>query len=278
MTTDDTAAVKIAVRQAASSAKMPFWDTAIPASLAVAAAVCLVDPSKFPAIFFVFVGLCFLLRAPLMEAMTRPIAFHLSETATSTVEEFLGSEKRLDRLWTASSGAIQHAMGSGHLQQTLKNAIVDSTQDEDLENILLATVTQAIVKATKDDSMLEALTGVAKQGLLEALRDKEFMKDSVSSLVEAILEASQDSKLKDAFMIIVTESVQTALQDEQFVNMFAQVMKDVLSDGSMYRASASGLIGAITGRSSKRSIQSDSSRTAKGESFRSQSTLGSHIE
>ena len=264
MTTTEKA-VKITAASQSNKSSQLFWETAIPASLVAAAAACLVDPDKFPAIVFLFAGLGFLLRTPLMGAMTRPIACQISETATITVEELFvggGSEERLDRLWTASSGAIQHAMGSEILQQTLKNAIVDSTQDEDLENVILATVTKAIVKATKDESMLEALTSVAKEGLLEALRDKEFMKDSVSSLVEAILEASQDPKLKDTFLMIVTDSVQTALQDEDFVAMFAKVIKDVLSDGSMYRAGASGLIGAIMPkRSSNKKVSSSSSTT-----------------
>ena len=225
------------------------------------------DPQRFPAVFFLFCGLGFLVRDPLIEVLTRPMSVHISESATKMAEELLGNQERLDRIISASSSALEHAMGSGHLQKTLKNAIVDSTQDEDLENVILGTVSKAIIKATKDESMLDALTGVAKQGLLEALRDKDFMKDSVQSLVEAILEAVQDPELKAAFMVIVTESVSTALQDEQFVAIFSRVMKDVLSDGSMYRAGASGLLGAIMpGRPSSKST-TDSSRTVSSKDF-----------
>ena len=266
MTTTQSVSQAASAAAAAASVSAPpalsqMLEASIPASLAVAAAICWVDPQRFPAVFFLFCGLGFLFRDPLIEVMTRPIAVHISESATKTAEELLGNQDRFDRILSAGTEAIQHAMGSGPLRQTLKNAIVDSTQDEDLENVVLATVTKAIIKATKDESMLDALAGVAKQGLLEALRDKEFMKDSVSSLVEAILAAVKDPELKAAFMVIVTESVSTALQDEQFVAIFRRVMKDVLSDGSMYRAGASGLIEAILpGRSSTKAT-TDSGRT-----------------
>lgn len=246
-----------------------FLETFIPAALALAAAICWVDPQRFPSVFFLFCGLGFLFRDPLIEVMTKPISKHVSESATKTVEELFGNERRLDRLLSAGTDAIQHAIGSEPLRVTLKNAIVDSTQDEDLENVILSTVTKAIIKATKDEGMLNAMSGVAKHGLIEALRDKEFMKNSVSSLVEAILEAVKDPQLKAALMVIVTESVAMALQDEKFVTMFSGVMKDVLSDGSMYRAGASGLLGAIMpGRTS-----SSRSKSGGKDSYRSTSTI-----
>lgn len=228
-----------------------FWETAIPATLISAAAVCWLDPNKFPAVFFVFCGLSFVFRNPLLETLTRPVSRHLSDSATATVEQVLTNSERFDRILNALVGASQRAMESVPLRSTLKQAIVESVRDEDLHDVVLATTTSAIVKASKDDGLREALTVIAKQGVLEALRDQDFMKDIVSSLVQSIVASSQDPELKRAILVVATEAVSTALQDEKFVAVFRQVMKDCLSDGALYRAGASGLIGAFTGKQQK---------------------------
>ena len=234
-----------------STATPPFWETAIPATMISAAAICWIDPSKFPAVFFVFCGVGFLFRDPILEVLTRPISRHLSESATGTVEELLKNEKRFDRILNAGTDALQRTLESVPLRSTLKTAIVESMQDEDLHDVVLATTTNAIVKASKDDGLRKALTVIAKHGVLEALRDEDFMKDIVASLVRSIVASSQDPELKEAILVVATEAVSTALQDEKFVAIFRQVMKDCLSDGALYRAGATGLIGAFTGKSAK---------------------------
>lgn len=229
-----------------------LWEATIATTLVSAAAICWVDPNKFPAVFFVVCALGFLYRDPLMEVLTRPISRHLSESATGTVEELFRNEQRFDRILNATTDALQRAMTSVPLRATLKSAMVDSMRDEELHDAVLSTTTNAIVKASKDDGLREALTIIAKHGVLEALRDQEFMTDIVSSLVQSIVASSQDPELKQAILAVATEAVSTALQDEKFVAIFRQVMKDCLSDGTLYRAGASGLIGAFTGSSSKK--------------------------
>lgn len=229
----------------------PFWETAIPASLISAAALCWLDPTKFPSVFFVLCGLSFLLRDPLLEVLTRPVSRHLSESATSTVEGLLADDHRVDRLLAAGHRALQRTMDSAPLRSTLKGALVDSMQDVELHEAVLKTTTKAIVKASYDEGLRQALTVVAQHGVLEALRDEAFMKDIVTSLVRSIVTSSQDPELKHAILVVATEAVSTALQDEKFVAIFRQVMKDCLSDGALYRAGASGLLGAFTGKSVK---------------------------
>jgi hypothetical protein len=200
-------------------------------SLAAAAAICWVDPSKFPSVFFGICCLGFIMRDPLLEVMTRPISQHISESAAKTAEELFRDETRFDRILSAGAHGLQRTMGS------------------DLENALLQTITGAIVKSTKDESLLQALTVVAKQSMLDTLRDDAFMRDSASLIVNSILSAVRDEELKTALLAVATEAVSAALQDEKFVAIFRRVMKDVLSDGDMYRASAAGLVGAFMPRS-----------------------------
>ena len=213
----------------------------IPASLAVAAAICWIDPNKFPAVFFAFCCFGFLLRDPLLEVLTRPISQHISESAAKTAEDLFRDEARWDRILSAGSHGLQRTMGS------------------ELENSLLQTITRAIVKSSKDESLLQALTVVAKQSMLDTLRDDEFMRDAASLIVNSILSAVRDEELKTALLAVATEAVSAALQDEKFVAVFRRVMKDVLSDGDMYRASAAGLVGAFMPRSSSRAIKKQDS-------------------
>lgn len=237
--------------RASSQPDFCFWfEAAIPAFLAVAAAICWVVPDKFPSIVFVMCSLSFVFRDPLLQVLSRPVSRHISESVTETVEGLFRNEKQFDRLLMAGTDALEQTMASAPLRSSLKMAIVESVQNEDLLDAVLATTTNAIVKASKDDSMREALTVVSKTGVLEALRDEEFMKDIVASLVAAILSASKDPELKTAMLEIGTDAVSTALQDEKFVAVFRGVVKDSLRDGEMYRAGASGLIGAIMPRMS----------------------------
>lgn len=214
-------------------------------SLAVAAGICWMDPNKFPSILFSFCFFGYLLRDPLLELMTRPISHHISESATKTTEALFRDEERFDRILSAGTHGLQRTMGS------------------DLENALLKTITTAIVKSSKDDSLREALTVVAKQSMLDTLRDETFMRDAASLIVNSILGAVRDEELKTALLAIATEAVSAALQDEEFVTIFRGVMKDVLSDGSMYRAGAAGLVGAFLPRTSSKSLKKqDSNKSA----------------
>ncbi|CAB9512532.1 expressed unknown protein [Seminavis robusta] len=229
-------------------------EASIPASLAVAAAICWLDPSKTGAVFFGLMALGFVFRRPLLELMTRPISQHITEAATKSWEDLARDPDRFDRLLTASTDALKRAIGSEPLRATLKGAIVESMNDQELEGAMLDTINNAIVKSAQDEQLLTALKSVSKQSLLETLRDKEFMTQTVSSLVEAMLEASKDEGLKKALMEIATDSVSTALQDEKFVSMVRKVLKDTLKDKDLYRASAAGVVGAFMPKTLSKTI------------------------
>lgn len=239
----------------------------IPASLAVASAVCFVDPSKFPSVLFAFLFLGFLFRDSLLGFVTQPLLRHVSESTTQVVEEAFRDEDRFDRLLSAGTNALQRS--AKPLRKTLKEAIVESMQDEELESILLKTTTRAIVKATQDESLLEAFSTVTKQSMLAILRDQRFLKDSTRLLVDSLLAAVKDEELTEALLAVGTGAVSAALQDEKFVAIFRTVMKDVLSDGSMYRAGAAGLVGAFLPKGSQRgkkdSVRSTSTPDHSGE-------------
>ena len=85
------------------------------------------------------------------------------------------------------------------------------------------------------------------------------MRDSTSLIVDSILVAVKDEELKTALLAVATEAVSAALADEKFVAIFRSVMKDVLSDSSMYRATASGLVGAFMPRASQKMLKKEDS-------------------
>jgi hypothetical protein len=200
-------------------------EACIPASLAVAAAICWLDPTRFPSVVFGFCALGFVYRDDFLALLSRP----LSAAVTITVEDFLRDQHRFDRLLLASTDALKRVIESGPLRATLKGAIVESMQDKELDNMMLETVKNAIVKSSQDEDLLVALTKVAKHSLLEALRDKDFMKDSVSSLVAAMLAAAKDEDVKRSLMDVATDAISTALQDEKFVTIIRDVIKETLS-------------------------------------------------
>ena len=229
----------------ATSSSNDLLESIVPVLLILAAATCWIDPTKSASVFFIFCGLAFIYRDPVIESLTKPFSHHISESATKTAEEIFGNETRFDRILTVGTDAFQRAMESEPLRKSLKLAIVEATQDDDLLHAVLSTTTSAIVKASRDENLRAALVVVAKEGVLEALRDEFFMKDIVASLVAAIVSASRDEELKGTVVSVSTEAVSAALQEKGFIASLRQVIKDCLGDKEMYRASALGLLGAV---------------------------------
>jgi len=220
-------------------------EASLPAVMAVAAAICWMDPNKFPCIVFSMACLGFVFRDPILEVLTRPISTTMSESITKTTEELLSNEIRFGRILSAGTDAWNRALESQELRKTLTRAIVESAMDEELNSAVHKIITDAIIKAISDDVLLNVMSTVAKNALLDAMKDKEFMRRSIATLVEAILVAVEDPHVKQAFMQIVKEGVSTALQDEEFTEILTSAAKEVLSDGSLYRATASGMVGAM---------------------------------
>lgn len=220
------------------------------AALFAAGAIAYCDPSKAPFLFFTVLGLGILLKERLLHSSKRSMVRHISDGITLSMVEFTRNQDESEAFMSALSETIRLALTNEQLTSTFKEIAIESFRNEELQKDIICTFSTAIVRASEDTPFKKVLLSAIEQGISEALSDEDFMNSMFSSLVNALVSASQNEELREAIMNTTTEAVSTAVRDERFMNELKQAMKECLRDSDIFRAGASGLIGAVLPRRS----------------------------
>lgn len=210
---------------------------ALPAALTAASAVVWSCPDRGLAVVLLLLGALLsplgpLLYGPYVEAALgtakRTSAKQLSDVLLATLLELARSEH--EELMLAFTGSIRRAVANKEVMGTMKSALIEAAQDEDLQQQLLTTMTRAGINAFRDRDLRTMLLGVVKEAVSEALKDKAFMEDMVRTISMAVLHAAENRELRDATLKIVKEAVFDALSDERFMEqMLSMLTKSVVA-------------------------------------------------
>lgn len=133
------------------------------------------------------------------------------------------------------------------MKAALKESLVASLTDEDLQNAMLNTLETALIKASENEGMRSAALSIIRQAFIQALNDEEFVRDLMSSIVGALVKASKEEELTSAILDVVTRAVSQALADENFTKEIRGAVKDCLRDGDIYKSGVKGMLSAAFG-------------------------------
>ena len=225
-----------------------FFHWTIPSVLFAASTICWYDPSRFPALFFVFMAFAFLRSEALLHASKRVAVRHISDGITLSMTSFVQDSQQSKRFMAALSEVIHVALTNDRLTKTFKAVAVETVRDEELQSDILDTLTLAIVRATNNEGnsrLSEVVLHAFEQGFSQALCNEQFMNSILNAIVQALVSASQNTRLRQAVLDVSTEAVSTAVRDERFMSELKQVMKECLRDSELFRAGAAGMLGAV---------------------------------
>jgi membrane carboxypeptidase/penicillin-binding protein len=166
--------------------------------------------------------------------------------AINTITDDRYSENR-EKLFDSIAALISKSMGSTALKTALKESLVASLMDEDLQDATLNTLQNALIKASENEGLRRTIIHVVKLAFVQALNDEDFVRDLMKSIVGALVQASKEEELTTAILDVVTRAVSQALADENFTNELRGAVKDTLKDGDIYKAGAKGMISAAFG-------------------------------
>mmetsp|Transcript_4353 Transcript_4353/g.5023 ORF Transcript_4353/g.5023 Transcript_4353/m.5023 type:complete len:243 (-) Transcript_4353:88-816(-) len=225
-------------------------DILVPAALFGSSFLCYFDYTLFPTILFSLLGFGFLLRNTLVDSflgyVINYVSFNLKKLDNLEKKTILLQIK--ERLIEFEKETDLSQSVFAPMEKTLKSAIIKSLQDDQTQYEILATTTSAIIKASEDEALKKAIMQHIKMAVVEGIQDQHFIEGIVKSILAASETILKNEEIKKGILNIITEAVTTALQDERIVTVFRKIMKDTLQDGALYRATAKGLLGAITPR------------------------------
>mmetsp|Transcript_46451 Transcript_46451/g.97616 ORF Transcript_46451/g.97616 Transcript_46451/m.97616 type:complete len:271 (+) Transcript_46451:108-920(+) len=235
------------------------WDVIIPASFFAASAVCWVDPSMAPSIVFALLAFATIFVSPVMAYYTKPVTVGFTDTLTdalNTITDDSNSEQR-DKLFFALADLISKTVESDALRNTIRVSLISSLMDEELHGAVLNIIQTALVTASEDEAFRSTALDVVNRAFTGALNDEVFVRDLMSGVVGAMVQASKEEELTQSILDVVTRAVSQALADERFVAELRGAVKDTLSDGTLYKAGARGMVSAVFGQANdmKKSLQ-----------------------
>lgn len=220
-------------------------ETIIPAALLVASAISYLDPNMAPCLFFLFAGLGFLINETLIKSSQKTMVRHISDGITLSMVEFSQDSQKAENFTSALSETIRVALTNDKLTKTFRDIAIESMRNEDLQSDILDTISNAMVRVSEDETLRKATLSAIEQGISHTLADKAFMDAMYGSLVSALVLTSQNEELQRVLLTVVTEAISSAVRDEQFMEELKQAMKECLRDSEIFRAGASGLLGAV---------------------------------
>lgn len=225
------------------------WEIIIPASFFIASAICYADPLLAPFLLFALLAFATVFISPVIAYFTKPATEGLAGTITDAINIITNDRytERRDKFFDALAVLISKSIQSAALKAVLKESLVTSLMDEDLQDAILNTIQNALVKASENEDMRSAALNIIRQAFIQALNDEEFVRDLMSSIVGALVQASKEEELTTSILDVVTRAVSQALADENFTNEIRGAVKDTLQDGDIYKAGAKGMISAAFG-------------------------------
>jgi uncharacterized membrane-anchored protein YjiN (DUF445 family) len=234
------------------SPPLATWDLILPASFFAAAAICFADPQWAPSILFTLMAFATIFVKPVISYYTKPategLTFALTD-ALNTITDESNKEAR-EELFKATAEFFTKLVHSTALTNTLKETLVSSLMDDDLQDAMLNTLQRSLIKATENENFRSTAKDVVKVSFTSALNDETFVRDLMTSIVGALVQASKEEELTKSILDIVTRAVSQALADENFVAELRGAVKDTLQDGELYKAGARGMVSAALGQAS----------------------------
>ena len=229
------------------------WDTLIPSTLFLAAAICWADPSLAPAVTFLCLGFASLSFDSLAEYFTKPAALQVSKSLTDSLNSFTDEKnsEQTEKLFQAFAGIISRSLQSKALMTTIKESAISLLTSEELHNTVLQTLEKAMVVASEDKQFQDTVMKIGKDAFVGALSDEKLIAELMDSIVGAIVSASQNEKLRKTMLQVITQGMADAFEDERFVSVVRGAVKDTLKDKDLYHAGAKGLIAAANPFASK---------------------------
>jgi len=170
---------------------------------------------------------------------------NISAGVTRSLVEFSQHPEQSEPLIGALSQTIRVALTNEELQATFRDVAIKSMRDGELQSDILNVVTGSLVKASNDENLKKVLLSSIQQGMSDALNNQEFLDAIFSSTMKVVVTGAKNTKLRDTVLNVATEAVSLAIQDKRFIQELKGVLKEVLRDGDLYRASAAGLVGAF---------------------------------
>lgn len=225
------------------------WEIIIPSSFFAASAVCYAQPTLAPSLLFGLLAFAAVFVSPMVRFFTRPVTegFTCALTdAINTITDDRYSDQR-EKFFDAIASFISKSFQSTALKAALKESLVASLTDEDLQNAMLNTLETALIKASENEGMRSAALSIIRQAFIQALNDEEFVRDLMSSIVGALVKASKEEELTSAILDVVTRAVSQALADENFTKEIRGAVKDCLRDGDIYKSGVKGMLSAAFG-------------------------------
>lgn len=219
--------------------------TVISAILFAFSAVAYAHPSLAPCLFFMLCGFGILLKESLMTSSQPRVIRHISDGITLCLVEFSQDTEKSEAFMSALSESIRVVLTNDNLKSTLRDVVVSSLRDEGLQSDIHDVIRAAVVRVSEDVRFCQAIILAVGRGASDAMSDKEFVAGFCGTFVKSVVLASKNEELREALLNVTTEAVSTAVRDERFMGEFKQAMKDCLSDSDIFRAGASGLLGAV---------------------------------
>ena len=230
------------------------WDTVIPASFFLAAAICWTDPTLAPSVMFLFVGCTSLFFESLAAYFAKPATQYISTALTDSLNSLTEEEnsERTEQLLQALAGTISRTLQSDALTSTVKESMIEMLTSDELHQTTIQTLQRAMVIASEDVQFRDTVMEVGKRAFVGALSDQKLVEELMTSIMDAIVLASQNDKLRKALLEIVTQGMADAFEDDRFVTVVRRAVRDTLQDKELYQASARGLIAAANPFASRR--------------------------
>ncbi|KAL3789978.1 hypothetical protein ACHAWO_002032 [Cyclotella atomus] len=225
------------------------WEILIPSSFFAASAICYMEPKLAPSLLFALLAFATVFISPMIAFLTKPAAEGFTITMTDAINTITNdtySEQR-DQIFNAIASLLSQSFQSTALKAALKESLVSSLTDEDLQDATLNTLQNALIKASENEGMRSAALNIIRQAFIQALNDEEFVRDLMSSIVGALVQASKEEELTCAILDVVTRAVSQALADEKFTREIRGAVKDTLQDGDIYKSGVKGIFSAAFG-------------------------------
>lgn len=126
-------------------------------------------------------------------------------------------DEHLDPLLNAVSDAIRKAITNSQFKAALKEAVIDSLRDDELQKEMICTLSSGAIAASKDAGFLAAILSVTKDAVTQALKDEGFIAEMLSTLTGATVMASRDEELRGTVLSVVKDAVTDSLKDDGFM-------------------------------------------------------------